>query len=423
VFAGGAERAAIVAVCAPEGEEGASLDAQLEALVAKSLLRREAPAAEPGRYSLLEIIREFAREQLAHSGEEAAVHERHLVYFLAVAEQAEPQLWGPQQHSWLDRFDTDRDNFRAALAWAVQGGTAEPGLHLAAVLWRFWELRGYWSEGREHLAALLAAAPASTPGRAAALAADGLLAWRLGDYAAAQAVLEESLALARTQRDHAVLAGAHYGLGVIATTRNAYEAAQEHLTASLALYRALGDQAHTATALHALGLLAAWQGEVEQDRAWTEEALALRQGLGDTAGIIVSQNNLGDYWRLLGDYAQARRLYAVNLALAQTQGNKLALAWSLVGLGMLTQAEGDLAGAQGYHAEALALYRELGNRMGQLDMLGELMHTVLLRGDGAGAFAYAKARLALAGELGSPARISSSRLRLALAHAWAGEYA
>jgi predicted ATPase len=394
----------------------------VESLVSKSLLQQRAGADGEPRCTMLETICEYACEKMEESGEAEALAARHLAYFLSQAEQAEPHLWEPQQRAWLDRLADDLDNDRAALAWAA-AGAAESGLRLAAALWRFWDVRGYYTEGREHLAALLAAAPASAPGRAAALAADGLLAERLGDYAAAQAALEASAALAGEQGQEAVRVRARYGLGRVAWERGAYGEAQEHLAASLAGYRALGDRAGIATALHNLGGVAFARGEREQFRVLTEEALAIRRALGDTAGIITSSNNLAYYWRTVGELAQARAIAAETLALAQEFGEKSEIAHSLAILGAVALDEGDLAGARRYHTEALALFRDVGLRRFQTDVLLGLFLEALWQGDVAGARAYAEEQLTFARQLDTPHRSAGSRIWLAYAPAWAGEYA
>ena len=114
-------------------------------------------AGEP-RFGMLETIREYAVERLAERGDGEAVRRRHAGFYLPLAEEAEPALLGPQQLSWLERLDAERDNLRAALTWATEDGEAEVGLRIGAALWRYWQLRGSATEGREHLERLLAQA-------------------------------------------------------------------------------------------------------------------------------------------------------------------------------------------------------------------------------------------------------------------------
>jgi predicted ATPase len=163
----------------------------VETLVSHSLLQqRDGSDGEP-RLAMLETIHEFAAEQLAASGEAEAVQAQHAATFLALAEEAEPQLTGPQQATWFARLEEEHDNLRAALHWAAAQGAGTLGRRLAGALWRFWRTRGYWTEGREHLTAMLALPeaeddPTDRAARAKAANGAGVLAAAQGDYAAAE---------------------------------------------------------------------------------------------------------------------------------------------------------------------------------------------------------------------------------------------
>ena len=98
------------------------------------------------RFGLLEAVREYALEQLAEHGETAAIRRRHAAYYLALAEQAEPQLWGPQQARWLDRLESEHDNLRAALGWAMAHDPAA-ALRSAAAIWRLLACAGLLERG------------------------------------------------------------------------------------------------------------------------------------------------------------------------------------------------------------------------------------------------------------------------------------
>ena len=116
--------------------------AGVESLLNNSLLRTEPMAAGEPRFGMLETIREYALERLEERGDGQAVRRRHAGFYLPLAEEAEPALLGPQQLSWLERLDAERDNLRAALTWATEEDEADVGLRIGAALWRFWQLRG-----------------------------------------------------------------------------------------------------------------------------------------------------------------------------------------------------------------------------------------------------------------------------------------
>ncbi|HZG68515.1 MAG TPA: helix-turn-helix domain-containing protein, partial [Herpetosiphonaceae bacterium] len=204
VFRGGFEEAAAVEVA------GASRDV-LAALLAKSLVRHTAQPDGKYRHQLHELVRQYAGEKLRDVGESTATSDRHLDYYLNVAEAAAPRLVGPEQPAWLARLESEHENLRAALGWALETRQVERALRLAAALKRFWYFRGYWSEGRTWLARALAQSDPSVPSlpRACALFSAGELARYQSDYGAAIGLLKESEALFQALGD-----GLHRGLAL-----------------------------------------------------------------------------------------------------------------------------------------------------------------------------------------------------------------
>jgi len=141
-----------------EHDTGTDILGTLSSLVNKSLVLVDAPGADGHTsYRMLETMRHYARERLAESGDAAAVRARHLARAVVVAHAAETVLDGKDQALAAERIDAEHDDFRVALAWGTSGGDPEPALRLALSLSRFWEMRGYLSEGRGWLEAALSA--------------------------------------------------------------------------------------------------------------------------------------------------------------------------------------------------------------------------------------------------------------------------
>ncbi|MDP9369539.1 MAG: AAA family ATPase, partial [Chloroflexota bacterium] len=247
VFAGGFTLEAAEAVVPAAGDLGIDVLEGVASLVDKSLVRRtERPGDEP-RFGMLETVREYARDRLAESDEQAAVQSRHLGWCLALAEAAEPELRSAGQGTWLGRLETEHDNVRAALTWAGEGVEPESralGLRLAASLYTFWFVRSHWAEGREWLEELLRTDDSRpSAARAKALFVAGLLAFAAGDPAAAAARHEESLGMARAVGSRTVEALALYGLGDAARLQGDASEAGRCYEAALALFQDLDDRA------------------------------------------------------------------------------------------------------------------------------------------------------------------------------------
>ena len=156
---------------------------------------------------MLETIREYALERLEERGDGQAVRRRHAGFYLPLAEEAEPALLGPQQLSWLERLDAERDNLRAALNWAAEEDEADIGLRIGAALWRYWQTARTRLEGRERLERLLAAPLRLEEARAAAQSRGRVLAFVKGDHEAVRRYGEASLPVHRRLGDDGHLAG------------------------------------------------------------------------------------------------------------------------------------------------------------------------------------------------------------------------
>jgi predicted ATPase/DNA-binding winged helix-turn-helix (wHTH) protein/Tfp pilus assembly protein PilF len=366
VFAGGWTLAAAEAVCDGEGVEKEDVLDILTSLGDKSLVGTEERSGAT-RYGLLETVRQYARDQLREGGDVTQWRSRHLAHFIAVAEEAEPQLRGADQQAWLDQLETEHDNLRSALGWsAAAGGDDAGGLRLAGALCRFWSVRGYLGEGRGWVSGLLAAATGrqAAAARAKALNGAGGLARHQGDNAAARALFEQSLAIYRELGDRQRIAFSLNNLGVVADDQGDYPAARALHEESLAIQRELGDKWSIAMSLHNLGVLASDQGDHRAARALHEESLAIRRELGDWQGIGDSLNSLGSSASEQGDYAAARALFEESLAIQRELGDRQSMALSLSALGNVASAQGDNASARALHEETLTIYRELGDRRG-----------------------------------------------------------
>jgi predicted ATPase len=369
VFVGGRTLHAAQAVCNPDRDLGPDVLDGLATLVENNLLRQEAPTDGEPRFSMLETIHEYALERLRESGELAALRRRHAEYLLALAEEAEPQLVGPNQVVWLERLEREHENLRAALAWAVDAAPNELALRLTGALRIFWRVRGHLSEGRRWLEAALARAEDESAGpRAKALYAASVLALRQGDYGPAKAWAQESLVLSRGLGDSRGAGRALQVLGSIAVGERAYDEATRLFEESEALCRKIGDKSLLATTILDLGDVALNQAEYERATVLLEESLALFQELGDKDGTAIALYNLGSAALSEGRDERAVGLLSEGLALFGELGYKEGIAYCLEALAAATAAGASvveaarLLGAADAASEAMGAALEPGER-------------------------------------------------------------
>jgi predicted ATPase/DNA-binding SARP family transcriptional activator len=393
VFQGGftLEAAEVVA----QGPPVTDLVAGIATLVEVSLLGRP---VEPGqaRFWMLETVREYAEEELRAAGEDDATGGRHAHFYAGLAEAAEPRLTGADQARWLDQLEAEHANLQAALRWAGQTGDTDLALLGAARLWRFWQLRGHFAEGRRWLEEVLAAeGPASMARAKALIGLAGLCYWQ-GDWDAAEAAYGQARELAKGLEDWWLELEALFGVAfTLACHRGELQAAApieqqfqaiiaehpEPLAIGLGLAtsqmmrlfagdldgsrsygeqclagtRALGERWYESQILRTLALTSLLQGRHQQAEEELRECLEVALELGDLAGVALDLDRLGQAAAALGHPERAVVLAAAADRLRESVGGGLTVEsgrWATehprdAARRLLTDSEIDRAWAQG----------------------------------------------------------------------------
>jgi len=354
---------------------GSVLD-EVASLIDKSLLQQtEQEGGEP-RLAMLETTREYGWGCLAANGELEVIQQAHAAYYLRLAEEAEPELEGPQQSVWLDRLEREHDNLRAALQWALERGEAEESrgemaLRLGGALRRFWRTRGHLSEGRTYLErALAGSGGVAASVRAKALQAAADVALNQSDYARGETLCKESLVLCRELKDRRGIAFSLRLLGWAVWNSGDPVTARSLMEEALALRREVGDKEHIAESLCYLAMLAGYQGKYARGRTLIEEGIMLFRQVGDQRGMAWSLLLLAEMlFSSQGDQVAVRSLLEESLMLCRELHEKGGMAEAFVILGQVTLDQGDATTARALAEESLALHRELGDRWGMIQSL------------------------------------------------------
>jgi predicted ATPase/DNA-binding CsgD family transcriptional regulator len=429
----------------------------VESLLDKSLLLQVGQEGEEPRLTMFETIREYGLERLQECGEAQMCQRAHAMYYLTFAQEAEPHLKGGQQALWWKRLELEQENLRAALAWLIEQGEGEQALSLCNALWRFWNQRGYWSEGLRWLEAALQLPQAQgrTVMRANALLGAAELTYRLGDpvvassyadecqsiyrelgdkrglalllsglgwamflekgMAVARPLLKEGLDLARELGDRWILAYALQNQGDVMCRNGDFESARSFLRESVTLYRELQDKQSLSRRLIELGRVS----PVAQAAALARESLELAQELGNEPDVARALYALAVIQSLQHDAEQAVILLEKSLALFREQGDKLYIGLTLLTLGGIVLYQGDLAQAETYAQESLTHLRAIGGPYKTslaLRLLGDVRR---MQGDLTQARTAYKEGLSLAIETGN--RLGMSRNLIGLARVVAAE--
>ena len=326
VFAGGWTLEAAEGVGSGGGiDESAVLDL-LTDLVDKSLVMVDAGGS---RYRFLETVRQYAQELLIKAGEEEAVRARHLRFFLALAEEARPELVGPHQAVWLDRLDLERENLLAAHAWCMHAkGGGESALSLINGVKLYWASRGQLG-----------------------------LRYRL---------TVEALAHADAQERNLARCRGLFNAGQACYFMGRYDEATGFLEESLAIARERVDKANIEAALSLLGLASLGRGDITKARRYIVEALARAREQRNKHEIAAAANGLAQFHRVVGELDAAEPLYEEVLGLARDIGDKELVAIAKLNLAMVAISRGAFDQARGNLLDAMVIAKETGSRpMGQ----------------------------------------------------------
>lgn len=355
VFNGGFSIDAVESVCVEPGVSGADVFERLASLTDKSLVQ---PDSTTGRYRMLETLREFAAEQLAATGEDEDYRDRHVRYYVEMAERAERQFWTEAHDAWMMQLDTEHPNFRAAMSRSLEMDDSEAALRIASSLKAVWWLLGHEREGRTWLQRAISKQErfSGCADLSKALQVAARLATELGEYDEARSLARQAIANARdTETREALEAEAHQVLGLVDHAVGQFEDARRHLQLAftmfqnvgyrgsiawthcllaevdclesgesaealaraddrcreaLEMFRNLGQTAGSARAIQGLASIARLRRDPAQTASLLHEALQLRRQINDRWGFAPCFEDIADYALLAGDAGAATRLYS-----------------------------------------------------------------------------------------------------------------
>ncbi|MEX2323755.1 MAG: adenylate/guanylate cyclase domain-containing protein [Acidimicrobiia bacterium] len=291
VFRGGAVFEAIDSVCGRVlGDEHSDVLDPLEVLVHHSLVRYD-PTQPTPRYAMLETIREFAWQRLTETDDCRAIQDAHLDTHVELAEEVGPHLTGPEQAYWLDAVQRERDNFRAAFAFAEESGRFDAAARIVSSLWRYLQARGLIPEGRDFASRVLVADDLDDALRLRVISAAGSLAYWAADMDDALRHYEAAVALARTLGEPRALAEALYDFAFphLLGDRD-HDAAHGALDEAAQVFAELGDSHGAARVTWARGVGAMYVDQPHLALEATLDALPDLEAAGDMTMVAWSHH-------------------------------------------------------------------------------------------------------------------------------------
>ena len=358
IFAGGWTLGAAETVC------GAASPVHVHRLFDASLVRRDRDGSEEQRYRFLEVVRDFAADRLQAAEGAGGVRDlgrRHAEHFLAFAEKAAPSLQAADHRSWGARLSDERDNLRAALAWAIEERDASLALRLAASLWMFWRTIAAFAEGRAWIEQVLALPANGLEGvRARVLWGAGWVAYQQGDHGAAESFGAELTAWARSAGDPESIRNGLtlLGMGRLAAADPA--AAKVFFQEGLDLIRDRAPGWLLATSLLNRAVASLHSGELDLAESLLGQAHALYSGLGDDRFAARVSLQLGFAALIRGDRDLAERLMLEGLTLFADLGDRWGIAELIGGLAAVHAAQGSWRRAAQLQGSSTSTWEGIG---------------------------------------------------------------
>jgi tetratricopeptide (TPR) repeat protein len=376
VFSGGwtLEAAESVAKSVDEAK-GEVLDL-LSQLIDKSLVLVE-EGEHAVRYGLLETVRQYGINKLTEAGETEDVRERHVDYYIQLAETADEGLRDARQIKCIQVLEDEHDNLRRALRWTIDNGEGDSAFRIVTALGWFWFMRGYWKESWVWLKQSLDLSSDFDPNlRAKAIYRAGGLELIRGKLAGTTELVEGALITCRDNDDKEGTAWCLNLLGQAGTWGyKDYDEADVRLSESVELFRKLKNEWGIAWSLRYLGQVAEVKGNFEHSIKLQQDALQRFEQIGDIWNSAHSLYLLGGSMYQHGDFEGARSAYEQSMEKCKLVEDRVMAAHALKGLALLAIQRNALEQAEQLSRDALEALQKIGDEncvSGVMRDLGEV---------------------------------------------------
>ncbi|MCB0727575.1 MAG: tetratricopeptide repeat protein [Ignavibacteriae bacterium] len=379
VFSGGWTLEAAEEICSDNIIDSGEIFEILSSLIEKSIVIYN---DEKERFLILETIRQYAYDKIKETGEYEKFSDKHLKFYLGLAETKSKKLRGIESESNIKIFENEIGNLEKALKWSVENPANENGLRLSSAIFMFWQIRGYITEGIHWLETILETnTETNSPLYCSVICKLGNYKRLKGDVDKARDLIVESLKIRRELGDKSGTAESLIRLGILEYDQGRFDESAVLYEESLAIYRELGNKSSIAIVLNNLANVFSNQGNYSGSFSLYEESLAARRESGDMVGIAVCLTNLGILSFEMGEYEKAEALLQESLQLRHLTGNKEGIAISILNLGNVSYNQGDYVNALKLYKESLDISIEIDEKGCIADSLYNLGKTLLEQND------------------------------------------
>ena len=332
---------------------GVPVSAGLDALVGKSLLHCAEPLLNEPRFEMLQTVREYALEKLAEAEEGDKVRRALAAYMIVLAEEVPVDDFEAQDAAWMARCEAEYPNMAASVDWLIEQQDAAWASRACLGLFRYWERRYFFTDGRRYFEALLELPGLKPEARALSMSSKASLVCLQGDIENGLRMYEEGLALFREMGDLRGVAREANGLAVAHRRQGNLERAREFFEEALGACNEIGDEAQIASILSNLADVVSQSGDAERARELIRQALEIFRKIGYPPGVAWSYSQMGDHARRENDDEAAKERYEQALEAFEQIGDRMGVGRCLQDLAELACSREELAEARRMFERAL----------------------------------------------------------------------
>jgi len=394
IFASGWTLEAAEEICSDENMLEQEIFDTINDLAKKSIIVYN---QEKDRFRMLETIRQYGMEKLTSSGESDRIEEKHLKYYLRLADIPGNKLRGKEGGYWMNLLNNEANNVEKALNRALEDPEGEDGLSLALNMGYYWQIKGYYSEGMRLIETALSKRPdASTLNHIRAHSSLGNFARLRSEYSKAEEHLKKALKISREIKVKDDEAAILHRLAILEYDRGNYNLAEKLYIENLKHYQTTGDKPAIGRTLNNLANTYSVQGNIEKANTMYEESLEIRREEGDVLGISVILCNIGILAYQSGNFEKAKNLLNESLQIRIEIGDRSGASITFANLGNSSFNQGEYAEAKKFYEESLSIYREIGDPAGIAEALSNLGNVSMENGDIEKALSFYEESLAIA---------------------------
>ncbi|HMS32445.1 MAG TPA: tetratricopeptide repeat protein [Ignavibacteria bacterium] len=399
VFSGGWTQESAENVCPDEMIQESEIQNLLDHLRDKSLIKLSNDGGKV-RYLMLETIRKYGDELLSFSGMKEAVQEKHFYYYYNLALNSRERFMGPEQKTWIKKFDSENENLRDSINWSLKN-KPELSVVISVEMAKFWELRSQFTEALEFLRKSSEYADSNEKiWKARNLYWTGFFLTNQGNYSEAKIFMKTSLEIFKELKDKEGEALVHMHLATIGLFESDYLNLFKNSEKSLAISIELNNKNFIAQNLQNTGLGLMQQGKHNEARKKLDESLLLYRELNDTVQLAKIIGNIGALYYLEGNLENSLASLEESLQLRYEIGDRQGISIALSNLGSVAYMQKDFDRSEMYLNKSLVIIRELGDKRVCVTAINTLGNIALDKGNLNTAFDLFRESVLIAMDLG-----------------------